>query len=294
MRTDVENQNVQLEQIENVSPQVPSLETECDKQEVVEPEVLKPSDNKDYSNAEDTNYTEEQKPVFEVAITRPEKKEHVKTDLSAMKQKYNENTFDSKARSYTVDTGIPEVSFKMTEGVSKTTDAVPLYQLCFNFNLNYPVKMMVPKPNPIVIPKENTPIVINAEESTSEEQSKTEMEEITTMEKFEFLIAEESLFLRDGAISFDNSTFSKINKSIEKILLEYIPAKTREEMVEEIGMGEVSLDDSSYAEWQKKFETLGNKYHKERPRLPRLVAGGGGSLLPAHPLARADAGRWLR
>lgn len=58
MRTEVENQNVQLEQIENVSPQVPSLETECDNQEVVELEVLKPSDNKNYSKAEDTEVSE--------------------------------------------------------------------------------------------------------------------------------------------------------------------------------------------------------------------------------------------
>lgn len=44
---------------ENASPQVTSLETENDKQVVVESEVLKPSDNKDYSKAEAADFTEE-------------------------------------------------------------------------------------------------------------------------------------------------------------------------------------------------------------------------------------------
>lgn len=59
MTTKAENPNTKLEQIENVSPQVPSLETECDKQEVVKPEVLKPSDNKDCSNDENADVSKE-------------------------------------------------------------------------------------------------------------------------------------------------------------------------------------------------------------------------------------------
>lgn len=78
-----ENQNVQLEQIENVSPQVPSLETEYDKQEVVEPEVLKPSDNKNYSNAEahkpnnDSVQDEEFEEVTDLKSNTNEKKSFV-------------------------------------------------------------------------------------------------------------------------------------------------------------------------------------------------------------------------